>query len=83
MHTEHTNTRGRPRVLQPTDVPTITEVATPASDILTRDEVASWLKVKSRQVERLGVPCIRLGFKTVRYSRPAVQAWLDAKGRAA
>ena len=47
--------------------------------MLTRDEVAAWLKVKPRQVERLGVPCIDLGRKTKRYLPKDVLAWLDAK----
>lgn len=47
--------------------------------VLTRDEVAAWLKVKPRQVERLGVPCIDLGRKTKRYLAKDVLAWLDAK----
>lgn len=51
--------------------------------ILTRDEVAGWLKVKPRQVERLGVPCIDLGRKTKRYLAADVLAWLDARRRAA
>jgi hypothetical protein len=58
----------------------------PAADspdeILTRDEVARWLKVKPRQVERMGVPCIPLGRKTVRYVRADVVAWLDAQRKA-
>lgn len=44
--------------------------------ILTRQEVADWLKVEPRQVERLGVPCLALGRKTVRYLRADVEAWL-------
>lgn len=44
--------------------------------VMTRTEVAAWLKVKPRQVERLGVPCISLGRKTVRYLRADVLAWL-------
>jgi hypothetical protein len=48
-------------------------------DILTRDEVAAWLKIKPRQVERLGVPCIDLGRKTKRYLAKDVLAWLDAR----
>ncbi len=36
-------------------------------DILTRDEVAARLKIKPRQVQRLGIPCINLGRKTPRY----------------
>ncbi len=39
--------------------------------IPTRDEVAAWLKVKPRQVERLGVPCVDLGRD--------VLAWLEVK----
>jgi len=51
-----------------------------ASDaILTRDEVAAWLKVKPRQVERLGVPCLDLGRKTKRYVTKDVLAWLEAQ----
>jgi hypothetical protein len=47
--------------------------------ILTRDEVAGWLKVRPRQVERLGIPCIDLGRKTKRYLANDVLAWLQAK----
>lgn len=45
--------------------------------VMTRLEVAAWLKLKPRQVERLGVPCIPLGRKTVRYLRGDVVAWLE------
>jgi len=45
--------------------------------ILTRDEVAAWLKIKPRQVERLGVPCLDLGRKTKRYMREDVERWLQ------
>jgi hypothetical protein len=55
----------------------------PATDaILTRDEVSAWLKVKPRQVERLGVPCLDLGRKTKRYLAKDVLAWLEAQRRA-
>ena len=47
--------------------------------ILTRDEVAAWLKVQPRQVERLGVPCLDLGRKTKRYLAKDVLAWLEAQ----
>ena len=46
--------------------------------ILTRAEVADWLKVRPRQVERLGVPCLDLGRKTKRYVLKDVLAWLEA-----
>ena len=53
---------------------------TPAvADILTREDVAAWLKVEPRQVERLGVPCLLLGRKTLRYLRSDVLAWLEAQ----
>lgn len=53
---------------------------TPApTDVLTRDEVAAWLKIQPRQLGRLGVPCLCLGRKTLRYLRSDVQAWLEAQ----
>lgn len=48
-------------------------------EILTRDDVARWLKIRPRQVERLGVPCVDLGRKTKRYFRADVLAWLEAQ----
>lgn len=52
--------------------------AGPSSDaILTREQVATWLQVRPRQLDRLGVPCLDLGHKTKRYVREDVQAWLD------
>ena len=47
--------------------------------ILTRKEVAAWLKVKPRQVEQLGVPCLDLAHKTKRYFAKDVFDWLEAK----
>jgi hypothetical protein len=48
------------------------------TDILTRDEVARWLKLRPRQVARLGVPVLTLGTKTKRYLARDVLAWLDS-----
>jgi hypothetical protein len=48
-------------------------------EILTRDEVAKWLKVKPRQVERLRIPCLDFGRKTKRYARRDVVSWLEAQ----
>jgi len=45
--------------------------------LLTREQVATWLNVKPRQVEALGVPCLRFGRKTLRYVREDVAAWLE------
>ncbi len=50
-------------------------------DILTREEVARWLKVRPRQVERLGVPVLALGAKTKRYLARDVLAWLESLRR--
>ena len=41
----------------------------------------AWLKIKPRQVQRLGIPCIDLGRKTKRYVSKDVQAWLDTYRR--
>ena len=54
----------------------------PDDAVMTRDEVARWLKVRPRQVERLGIPCLALGRKTVRYLRSDVLAWLAQQRRA-
>jgi hypothetical protein len=55
-------------------------VNAPAHDaILTRSEVSAWLKIKPRQVERLGIPCLDLGRKTKRYLGKDVLAWLEAQ----
>jgi len=47
--------------------------------ILDLRDVAEWLKVKPRQVVRLGVPELDLGRKTKRYFAKDVLAWLEAK----
>jgi hypothetical protein len=45
--------------------------------VYTRREVAAWLKVRPRQVERMGVPCLDLGRRTKRYLGSDVLAWLE------
>ncbi len=67
-----------PRAVLP--VPSLTLHPAP-DDILTRDDVAAWLKVRPRQVERLGVPCLDLGRKTKRYLGRDVLEWLEAHRR--
>lgn len=49
----------------------------PPEAILTRHEVATWLRLKPRQVERLGVPVLRLGPRTLRYRAGDVAAWIE------
>jgi len=58
-----------------------TPAAPESPDVLTRDEVAAWLKVKPRQVDRFHVPAVHLGHKTVRYLRRDVLAWLEGQRR--
>lgn len=53
----------------------------PSDAILTAAEVAAWIKVKPRQVQRLGIPCIDLGRKTKRYLARDVWAWLETQRR--
>jgi hypothetical protein len=48
-------------------------------EILTLQEVAAWLKIKPRQVLRLGVPCLDLGRKTKRFLVSDVLAWLERR----
>ena len=50
-------------------------------DVMTREQVAEWLQVRPRQVERLGVPCLDLGRKTKRYLTKDVLAWLEIQRR--
>jgi len=51
--------------------------------IMTALEVATWLKVKPRQVERLGVPCLALSHKIRRYLKGDVLAWLEQQRKEA
>jgi hypothetical protein len=45
-------------------------------EVLTLQEVAAWLKVKPRQVLRLGIPCLDLGHRTKRFLAQDVREWL-------
>lgn len=47
--------------------------------VLTGQEVADWLQIKRRQVQRLGIPSLDLGRKTRRYLARDVQAWLEER----
>ena len=53
----------------------------PQDALLTADEVAEWLKVARRQVQRLRLPWIDLGRKTPRYHVKDVLAWLETRRR--
>jgi hypothetical protein len=61
----------------------VTPVTALGDPILTREDVARWLQLKPRQVERLGIPYMRLGKRTIRYRRSEVEAWLATCRQAA
>ena len=52
------------------------------SRVLTREQVAKWLQVKPRQLDRMGLPYLDLGHKTKRYLATDVEAWLESQRRA-
>lgn len=52
-------------------------------EILTREQVAEWLKIKPRQVDRFGIPCILLGRKTQRWMRSDVIDFLRERRKTA
>lgn len=47
--------------------------------VLTRQQVAAWLQVRPRQLDRLGIPCLAFGHKTKRYLAADVQTWLESQ----
>ena len=56
----------------------------PPSDpraILTTAEVAAWLRVNPREVQRMGVPRTLKRRKTIRYRVGEVLAWLDREAK--
>ena len=63
-------------------VPIATVGDLPRDALLTAADVAEWLKIERRQVQRLGIPCIDLGRKTPRYQVKDVRAWLETRRRA-
>ncbi len=56
--------------------------ARPASDLeplLTAEEVAGILGVRTKRVYELGIPCLRLSARSIRYRPAAVAAWLESR----
>ena len=51
----------------------------PQPEVLTLQQVSQLLQIEPRQVVRFGVPCVRLGHKTLRFMRDAVLAWLKER----
>ena len=62
-------------------VPIATFGDLPRDALLRADEVAEWLKVERRQVQRLGIPWIDLGRKTPRYHVKDILTWLETRRR--
>ena len=62
-------------------VPAATFGDLPRDALLTPAEVADWLQVARRQLQRLGIPWIDLGRKTPRYQVKDVLAWLESRRR--
>jgi len=61
----------------------VADTLPPAPDaILTAAEVAAWLKITPRQVQRVGIPCVRIGPRTPRYLGRDVLAWLETQRQA-
>jgi hypothetical protein len=54
----------------------------PRDAVLTAADVAERLKIARRQVQRLGIPWIDLGRKTLGYQVKDVLAWLETRRRA-
>ena len=50
-----------------------------SQDVLTPEECASWLKVSRRQLQRVGIPHIRVSHRVRRYRKPDVLRWLDSQ----
>ncbi len=53
------------------------------SPLLTRAEAAAYLRVSLRTLDRLDVPRIKYGHRTMRYERAALDAWITAHKEAA
>jgi hypothetical protein len=69
MEPEEKTIRGIPRIVR----------AYPPTAILTVDEVAEWLGVGIRLVERLDIPSFSLGERTRRYMARDVIEFCDAR----
>jgi hypothetical protein len=53
--------------------------AYPRDAVLTVEEVAAWLAVSERQVQRLPLKRIHVGERTTRYLAQHVYEWLEAR----
>lgn len=53
--------------------------AYPAHAVLTIKQVAEWLQVGVRSVERMNIPCVMLGTRTRRFVAKDVLRYLDRR----
>lgn len=60
------------------EIPAFNEPEEPVGDVLTVDEVAQWLKVSRRTIERMGLPFAKVG-RQRRYVRDQVLDHLRSK----
>jgi hypothetical protein len=60
---------------EPKDPP----LAYPPETVLTIHQVAEWLQVSPRTIERLGIPCATLGHRTRRYLARHVLEYLEGR----
>ena len=61
---------------------TLAYVAPPETALLTPRQLAAWLQVSERQVERLeGIPWVRMGKRGRRALVRSVLAWLETQAR--
>ncbi len=60
------------------------DLPAPPAELLTVRQLAANWKLSVRQVYRLveecGLPAVRLGRRSLRFSPPAVAAWLEERG---
>ena len=66
------------KAVPPAVVPAEPPAAPDPNTLWTPDECAAFLKLPVRQLGRLGVPSVKFGHRTLRYSVAAVLAWLAA-----
>lgn len=54
-------------------------VAHPPEAVLNIEQVAEWLQVSTRTVERLDIPCVFLGVRTRRYLAKDILKYMDQR----
>jgi len=48
-------------------------------ELLDAGELAAFLKVRKKRVYELGIPCVRLSAKTIRWARNDVLRWVASR----